>query len=72
MSTRENAYMHLVGVEGDCPGIRVIPGDRDASVLWQKINPSPPCGSRMPFGGMLEPAEIETIGSWIAAGALDD
>lgn len=51
----------------------VVPGNPCASVLVQKLGPAPPFGGRMPLDGpYLEPAELQTIVDWIAAGALDD
>jgi len=51
----------------------VVPGDPCASVLIQKLGPAPPFGGRMPLDGpYLQPAELQTIVDWIAAGALDD
>lgn len=50
----------------------VIPGNPDASELWRRVvgHATP----RMPFDGppwLTEP-QIETIGQWIAEGAIDD
>ena len=51
----------------------VVPGDPCASVLVKKLGPAPPFGGRMPLDGpYLQPAELQTIVDWIAAGALDD
>jgi hypothetical protein len=43
----------------------VLPGQRDNSLLYQKVRPSPACGERMPFGGELSAAHIECVGAWI-------
>jgi hypothetical protein len=58
-----------------CGGIRVVPGNPDASYLLHKVSDATPCdGLRMPRGGNiiappLSATEIATIRSWIAAGA---
>lgn len=55
--------------------VRVVPEDPGASLLMQKIDPpggEAPCGSAMPPTGMLEPAQIEQIRTWIANGAEND
>ncbi len=55
--------------------ILVVAGDPAASYLLQKLEADPAAveGSLMPppFGG-LDPASIERVREWIAAGALDD
>jgi len=53
-------------------GSRVVPGDPDASVLTRKLQGDPTTGDRMPLGGALSAGQIETIRSWIAAGALNN
>lgn len=52
----------------------VIPGDPCSSVLVQKIEVTPPFGSRMPLDGppYLADAEIRLIRDWIAEGAEDN
>lgn len=89
METPAIGYGNLVGVDASCtlgglpPGIkRVATGGgttaRDNSFLWLKINPSPPCGERMPRDGFnpgigyLNATQIQTIGDWIIEGALDN
>jgi hypothetical protein len=65
------ARLRAGGVQGGMN--TVIPGDPCASVLVQKLGPAPPFGARMPLDGpYLQPAELQTIVDWIAAGALDD
>lgn len=50
------------------PGTRVIPGDPDASILYQLVSTRV-----MPLlGGPLTAAQIETIREWIAEGAEDN
>lgn len=49
---------------------RVKPGDSANSFLYQKISQDPPSvGDRMPLGGALSAAQIETIRRWIDEGA---
>jgi mono/diheme cytochrome c family protein len=50
----------------------VVPGDPCASVLYLKLSPGPPFGSRMPLGGALSDAQLQLVHDWIAEGALDD
>ncbi|MGB1700856.1 MAG: MXAN_6577-like cysteine-rich protein, partial [Nannocystaceae bacterium] len=65
--TPGNSLPQLVEVASTgCEGeIRVVPGQREGSLLYQKLLPSPVCGERMPFGGELPAAHIECIGAWI-------
>jgi hypothetical protein len=51
----------------------VVPGDPCASVLVQKLESTPPFGSRMPLDGppYLEDTEILLIRDWIAEGATE-
>lgn len=54
-------------------GTIVVDGAPCASVLWQKIGPAPPFGTRMPRGAAALPAaEIDLVHDWIAEGAHDD
>ncbi|WKZ66802.1 MAG: c-type cytochrome domain-containing protein [Flavobacteriales bacterium] len=69
------AYANLVGVESSnhAPALRVVPGDPEASVLWNKINFTEVYGLGMPPDGtVLSPAEVATITDWIEQGALDN
>lgn len=52
----------------------IVDGDPCNSVLWQKLSPGPPFGSRMPFDGppFLDEATRQTIADWIAEGARDN
>lgn len=52
----------------------VVPGQPCDSVLWQKVSPGPPFGSRMPFSGppFLDEATRQLIADWIAEGARDN
>jgi hypothetical protein len=52
---------------GDCAG-RVLadPNDPEGSVLYFKLEPSPPCGSKMPLTGTpLVEREIACVREWI-------
>jgi hypothetical protein len=51
----------------------VIPNDPTNSLVYQKINASPPCGVRMPEGGPYLPAsDIQRFFDWISQGANDN
>jgi len=52
----------------------VIPGDPCSSLIVQKLESTPPFGSRMPLDGppYLEPEEIMLIRDWIAEGAMEN
>lgn len=54
-------------------GHYVVPGDPDASLLYEKINPNPAEGTIMPPPTSREPAltadEVALVQRWIAAGA---
>ena len=52
----------------------IIPGAPCDSILWQKVSPGPPFGSRMPFDGppFLEETARQLISDWIAEGARDN
>ena len=62
------ALMSSIGAQYGFP--MVWPGDTAQSPLWDKINPGPAHGSRMPPQGSLPPENISTIGQWILEGAL--
>jgi len=76
-STRLNlsagsAFLNLVPIKSseDSSLLRINPGDPDASYLYRKIIGAPGIvGSPMPLGGALSNEQIETIRSWILAGA---
>jgi hypothetical protein len=49
-----------------CGGaIFVNPADPAGSLLYKKLNDSPPCGSKMPLGSSLTQLEIDCIKTWI-------
>jgi mono/diheme cytochrome c family protein len=55
---------------------RIEPGSPEKSYLFHKISGTQTTvggsGERMPRGGRLSDAEIQTIRDWIAQGALDN
>ena len=55
-------------------GAIIIPGAPCDSILWQKVSPGPPFGSRMPFDGppFLSDETRQMISDWIAEGARDN
>jgi polyvinyl alcohol dehydrogenase (cytochrome) len=76
ISTQPETYAALVGVAASGPlcsssGMtRVVPGDPDASLLYNKLTARPPaCGQEMPPAAMLPQAQLDLVRSWIAAGA---
>jgi hypothetical protein len=77
MSTQSTAFTNLVGVAGagaECSGMgtRVVAGDADMSLLYQKVT-NPTCGEKMPLGGTaLTEDQADEIEGWINAGAMND
>jgi hypothetical protein len=70
-----NTFAYTVGVDStELSGFkRVAPGDAADSYLYMKLAGDPRIvGDRMPFGGVLTAEEIEAVGAWIDAGALDN
>ena len=70
-----SAYGELVNVPSVnwAPNLRVVPGDPQASVLWNKINFTEVYGLGMPPNGApLSSAELQTIQDWIEQGAMDN
>lgn len=82
LSTMEGGHAALVGVDASddvdlgaaCGGagrILVVRGDPDASLLVEKLaQEMPSCGEQMPFGQVLDPAQIDVIRQWITEGAM--
>lgn len=63
-------YGATVGVAASTSIILVEPGAPEASYLLEKVSSdTPTAGGRMPPGNPLSSAQIETLRSWIAAGA---
>ena len=48
---------------------RVVPNDPGASFLIAKLTGTHDCGSAMPIGGTLSPADLDLITAWILDGA---
>lgn len=74
-ATRADAYAQLVSVPAECGtgNVRVIPRDFRTSLLWRKLTRVDLCGAGMPRERtMLDPASIDLVERWIAAGALDN
>jgi len=52
----------------------VVDNQPCASVLYQKISPTPPFGRRMPYNGppYLSDGDVQLVHDWIAEGARDN
>jgi hypothetical protein len=76
LTTTSAAHAALVGVSAEqCADgrKRVAPGDAASSYLVDKLLGVDLCsGTRMPKGGGLTAAEIDTVAAWICNGALAD
>ncbi len=78
MDTKQDSFTALVNTAaaGEACGTsgekRVVPSSSATSLLWQKVNGTQTCGSRMPLGGQLEQAQIDLIAAWINAGAQNN
>lgn len=64
--------------KGFCAGseyvTRIVPGDRQASLLWHKVKGTHDCGSQMPYdkgNKKLDATELERLGLWIDGLAAD-
>ena len=74
----DSAYSSTVQIPSmEAPTMhRIEPGSPDRSYLYHKITGTQSSaggsGARMPRGGRLSDAEIQTIRAWIAQGALDN
>lgn len=64
-----NVVERLVDKMGrDCPGILVDPVVPESSLLYEKLQPLPSCGSPMPIGKpTLTPEELACVRDWISA-----
>lgn len=62
---------HAGLLAGGLSGAAVVAGDADGSLLVARLESEDPF-ARMPFGGQLGQAQIDTIRQWIDGGALDD
>jgi hypothetical protein len=70
----DQSHGNLVNVtaQGYPPALRVVPGDPDESVLYNKMADTGRFGGSMPPSGALSTPEIELIRTWITEGALDN
>jgi len=67
------SYGNLVGVASQgYPGMLVMAGDPDASVLHRKLNGLSGVGGQMPLGSTLPEADRNLIHDWISKGAIDN
>jgi hypothetical protein len=74
LSKQSIAYSSLVGKDGAglCAGKGklVDPGSCKTSLLYQKLQPNPPCGSQMPLGmSPISQSALDALCMWIDAGA---
>jgi len=74
---KDSAYAALVGKHSTSSRCMqrafVVPSAPDQSLLLNKLSANPACGSRMPLGGTpLNAAQLDTVRSWVAAGAKAD
>ncbi|WP_437639836.1 hypothetical protein [Sorangium sp. So ce854] len=61
----ENA---IRGLTSSCGGMVLVPGDPDASSIYTKVLPTPPCNNRMPLGAApLSDQETACLHDFIAA-----
>jgi hypothetical protein len=85
MDLEDDPYHVLVGVDADgiqCGGLdwkRVVPGDPDHSLLFQKLKAKhdgvdAPCGDAMPQGPRtpLDDVALDAVRTWILEGAEDN
>jgi hypothetical protein len=72
----EAGISHAVIVNGDARQSAlplITPGSLEESYLYQKIDPNGSrVGSRMPIGGSLSAANLQTIATWITEGAANN
>jgi hypothetical protein len=63
---------HAAVLAGAAAGPVVVAGQPCASILYEKVSPGPPFGSRMPLNGppFLTDAQLQLIHDWIAEGGL--
>jgi hypothetical protein len=79
LSSQANAYKALVGVKstgsscGTSAATRVVAGMSAMSLLYEKLNPKPPCGMQMPENATaLGASDLAQIAAWIDDGAKND
>jgi hypothetical protein len=52
---------------GTCKGHTYVSTDGSSSLLLDKLSNSPPCGARMPLGGMLSAANMQCLTTWVGS-----
>lgn len=64
------ALVNTSSSSGNCGGsIYVVPGNPNASLMFDKLSNSPPaCGAQMPFGGTFA-GDVNVVRDWILQGA---
>ena len=72
--TKTTVGVAVAGGRAECAdsatGTRIVPGDREASLLWQKVNGTQDCGDAMPppgKGTRLTKTELARLGLYIDA-----
>ena len=56
----------LIGISSACDGSSlIVAGDSPGSLLYRKLDGTPPCGDAMPIGAPLDPALVECVALWI-------
>lgn len=70
LSTADAAYAHLVDVAASmAPGVRVVPGEPDDSLLVRVLGEAVGDVRQMPPGFSLSAGQVQRVRDWIAAGA---
>jgi len=73
MSTAQSSFDTMIEVEGvEAAGTRVVPGDPEASLLYQLMFDDVDDARQMPIGYQLPAAELESIRIWIDEGAQNN
>jgi hypothetical protein len=69
-----NLSSYAGAIQGGATGNTIVPGNPDNSyIIWKLSGDARISGVRMPQGGpYLTPAQMDTIKSWIQAGALNN
>jgi hypothetical protein len=50
-----------------CKGRIYMATDGTSSLLLDKLTGSPPCGARMPLGGMISPTDAQCLAAWVSS-----
>ena len=78
LSTQGLAYTDLTNATGTLgaacmgKGPLVVAGNHATSLLWEKLQPTPICGSQMPEKSTLTAAQIAEVAAWIDDGAKNN